>query len=127
GAIEVLRVRQEVKNLRRGVRPLRPCEEAVGRSSLRVGFRAVRERKEIDRIEDVEELQRVARRLAEPVVERAASRASHLIEDAVEYAAPCFVLVEALIQKVPQETAALGHAPADREPDAGSWIGGRRV
>ena len=52
------------------------------------------------------------------MVERSASGAAHLIEDAVEHLAPLLVLVEALIEEVPQKTAALRDAPADGVTEA---------
>src|SRR5262249_58511109 len=103
------------KDLRRRAGPLRARKQAVDRSALRIAFASVGERKQIDWKQDVEVLQRVARRLAEPVVERSASGAADLIEHAVEHPATLFVFVEALIYEVAEETAALRHAPADRE------------
>ena len=106
------------------MRALGACEQTIGRAGLRVGFKGVGERKEIDRIEDVEELQRVARRLPEAVVERSAPRAADLIEHAVEHAPSLFVRVEPLIQKMPEKPAALRHAPADGDGRARDRIRG---
>ena len=118
GAIEVLRVREQVKELRRGAGALGTREQAVDHAAFGIGRRTVGEGKQIDREQNVEILQRVARRLAEPMVERSASGAADLVEDAVEHLAPLLVLVEALIQEVAQEAPALGDAPSDREADA---------
>ena len=49
GAVEVLRIRQEVKNLRRGAGLFGAPEQAIDRAALGVGLRAVGERKDIDR------------------------------------------------------------------------------
>ena len=114
-----------MENLRRGAGALRTCQQTVGDSRFRIGFMPIRKRKEIDRIQNVEKLQRVARCLTKAVVERPAARAADLIEDPVEDASALFVLVEALIQEVTQETAALRHAPAERRRDSGSRIRGR--
>src|SRR5207237_3439670 len=122
GAVEVLRVGQQMKDFRRRAAALRAREQAVDDARVRIGFRSVGERKQIDGEEDVEVLQRVARRLAEPMVERSAAGAADLIEDAVEHAAPLLVLVEALIEKVAEEASALRDAPADRERHAARRI-----
>src|SRR5262249_54798354 len=127
GAIEVLRVRQQVKELGRGAGPLGARQQAVGEASLGIGLGRVGEREQIDRKENVEELQRVARRLAEAVIERSSTGAADRIEAAVEDLAPLLVGVESLIQEVAQEAPALRDAPADREPKARRRVGGRRV
>ena len=116
-AVEVLGVGEQVEHFRRRAGAHGAREDAVDRAALRIRFRPVGERKEIDREENVEELQRVARRLAEAVVETSASRAPDLIEDAVEHRAPLLVFVEALIQKVAQVAPALRHAPRQRARD----------
>src|SRR5436309_2269044 len=54
-------------------------------------------------------------------------RAADLIEHAVEHAPPLLVLVEALIQEVPEEAPALRDAPADGEPDAARRVRVARV
>src|SRR5207245_92462 len=115
GAVEVLGVRQQMKELRHRVRLLGAREQAVDLPAVRIGFGTIREREQVDWKQDVEELQRVARCLTEPVIERSASGPADLIEHAVEHFAPPLVGVESLIQKMPQEAAALRHAPADRE------------
>ena len=84
----------------------------------RIGLLLVGERKHVHRVLDVEVLQLVARLLAEAMVERAAARAAHLIEDAVEDDAAALVVVEALVDEVAEEAAGLRHAPADGEADA---------
>ncbi len=112
-AIEILRVRQQVKHLRDGVRSFGLGEQRIGDAGFRIGRRSVGERKQIDREEDVEELQRVARCLAEAMVERPAAGAADLIEDAVEDFAALLVGIEALIQKVAQKSSTLRHAPTD--------------
>ena len=126
-AIEIFRVRQQVNDLRDGTGPLRSRQQTVDRAGFRIGFRTIGKRKEIDRVQNVEELQRVARRLAESMVERAAAGAADLIEDAVEHAAALLVFVEALIEEMAQETAALRNAPAHRGVRAADRIRARRV
>src|SRR5207245_5284290 len=78
-------------------------------------------------VEDVEELQRVTRRLAEAVIERSATRAADLIEDAVEHAPALLVFVESLVEEMPQKAAALRDAPRDCDMNTGDRICGRRV
>src|SRR5206468_3634847 len=94
---------------------------------LGIGLRSVGERKEIHRKENVEELQRVARRLTEAVVERSAAGAADLIEDALEHPPSLLVFVEALIKKMTQEASALRDAPAERVPQARHRVLRRRV
>jgi hypothetical protein len=68
-----------VEDLRRRAGALGAAEQAVADAGLRVGFGTVGKREQIDREEDVEVLQRVTRRLAEPVVERSSARSADLI------------------------------------------------
>src|SRR6516165_2159909 len=56
------------------------------------------------------------------MVERPSSRAADLIEDAVEHLASLLVLVESLIQEMPQKASALRNAPPDRVAEAGHRI-----
>src|SRR5206468_6843275 len=58
--IEVLGIRQQMKNLRRRARLLGLGEKAVADAGLRIRFDSVGEWKKIDGVEDVEELKRVA-------------------------------------------------------------------
>src|SRR5439155_18440858 len=116
-----------MKDLRRRAALVGAREQAVGDVRVGIGLRSVGERKEIDREEDVEVLQRVARRLTEAVIERAASGAADLIEDAVEHLAPPLVGVESLIQEMPEETSALRTTPRERVANAGRRIVGGGV
>ena len=113
-----------MEDLRHGAALLGAHEQAVGEAGLGVSLLAVRERKQVDRKEDVEELQRIARRLGETMVERSAPGASNLVEDAVEHPPPLLVLVEALIQKVAEKPSALRHAPPDGAAQARRRVGG---
>src|SRR2546425_12580115 len=116
-----------MKNLWRRVRLLRARKQAVGDAGFWIGRRSVAERKQIHREQNIEELQRVSRGLAEAVIERSAARAADLIEDAVEHAPALFVLVEALIEKMSEKASALRHAPADRMFQPRHRVLGRRV
>src|SRR5207248_704562 len=109
------------------VRAIGAREQRIGNACFGIGRRSVGERKQIDREEDVEELQRVARGLTEPMIERAASGAANLIEDAVEDLASLLIGVEALIQEVAKKSTALRHAPADGVLQPRRWIVGRGV
>src|SRR5205814_599774 len=71
--------------------------------------------------------QRVARGLGKAMVERPASGAADLIEDAVEYFSSLLVLIEALIQEVAEKAAALRHAPGGGGAQARRRVAGRRV
>src|SRR5262245_18037269 len=99
-----------MKDLRRRVRLVGAREDAVDYARFRIGLGAIGERKEIDRKEDVEVLQRIAGSLSKTMIEGSATRAANLIEHAVEHATALLVLVEALIEKMPQITSALRHA-----------------
>ena len=59
GAVEVLRARQQVEDLRRGAGALRASEQAVHRAGFRIRGRSVGEGEQIDGKQDVEVLQRV--------------------------------------------------------------------
>ena len=122
GAVEVLGIGQKVEDLRRGAALLGTRQQAVADTAFRVRLGAVGERKQVDRVKDVEELQRVARGLGKAMVERPASGAADLIEDAVEYFSSLLVLIEALIKKVAEKAAALRHAPGERRTQAGRWV-----
>src|SRR5690242_16466379 len=52
------------------------------------------------------------------MVKRPAAGAADFVEYAIEHNPALFVFVEPFIEKVPQEAAALGNAPAISEPDA---------
>src|SRR4029079_4233835 len=107
--VEVFRVGEQMKHLRRGAALLGAGEETIDLARLRIGLGSVGEREQVDRKQDVEVLERVARRLAETMIERSAARATDLIEDAVEHAPPLFVFVKALMETVAQKPSPSRH------------------
>src|SRR5262245_22162975 len=111
-----------MKDFRRRAGPLGAPEQAVGDPRLGIGLGSVGKWEQVYREEDVEVLQRVARRLAEPVVEGSAPGSADLIEHTVEDAPALLVLIEALIEKMPQETAALRDAPAEGVAETRRWV-----
>ena len=56
------------------------------------------------------------------MIERAPARAAHFVDDAVEHLAVLLVLVEAFVEKMPQQPAALRHAPAVGDMNIGQRI-----
>ena len=98
--------------------------EKPGRlAGLGVGLGPVGEGEDVGRVVDVPVLVAVPRGLREAVVERAVPGSGHLDEDAVEDAPPLLVLVEALVEELAEEAAALRDAVAQGEGDAREGVG----
>lgn len=86
-------------------------------------LQTISERKHIDRIENVEELLRIARGLAKSMIERSAARAAHFVNHAVEHHAALLVLIKSFVQEMAQKAATLGDSPSIGEPDAAHRVG----
>ena len=89
-------------------------EQPIGGPTSRIGFACIGERKEIGRIIERRKALAIARRLCEPVVESAAPRARDVGHHAIERDRPGLIGIEALVEEMAQEPAALREAEADR-------------
>src|SRR5688572_10930971 len=93
------------------------CQQAVSEPGLRIGLLGIGERKDVGRVEEVDERMRVARGLREAMVEAAAAAAGDVRHHAIEDLAMHFVFVEAVIEIGAEETAALRDAERDAALD----------
>ena len=98
-------------------------EYAVASAGERVVRHRIGEGKLVRRVQVVHVFAGIAARLCEPVVQDDAPAARHVRRDGVEDPTPFGVFVEASIDELTEEAAALGYAPGVGLVDAGTRLG----
>ena len=93
---------------------LGPDEQTIRQSALRVGLGLEGERKDVGRIEKIEERTRVTRGLREPVIEAAASAARDVSPYSIKHLLPLLAGVESVVEELSQEAPALRGAYRNR-------------